>query len=217
MGSLGSVGADEITGLRRRRARPQQQGAEPGNECLRSRKLVFHGRVFLSNRRAAGPILPRIQLVESIADQSRVALWRANTCPDSSSRGRARRQRHDFWLPINTTNSSWFLIANGSQFLYVFDDAKALPGKLKSGQVINGIGAFWRAGYAPPATNTITADGSVGLFAHGFMLSRPYDSVGVGYYHNAISSYTKSEVRCSPRGPRRLRTRTGWKCSMIMP
>jgi carbohydrate-selective porin OprB len=54
---------------------------------------------------------------------------------------------------------------------------------------------FGRLGYAPKATNTLTRDGSVALFVRGLWDSRPYDSFGVGFYYNVISSDFKDAVR----------------------
>jgi hypothetical protein len=45
-------------------------------------------------------------------------------------------------LPINFQDQSWFAIANFSQYLYVADDPATIAKKLKSGDVINGIGLF---------------------------------------------------------------------------
>jgi hypothetical protein len=97
-------------------------------------------------------------------------------------------------LPVNNTNHSYFVIANMSQYLWVFDEPSQIAGKMKSGQELSGIGVFARGGYAPPSTNTISSDVSVGLFGHGLLASRAYDSVGVGYYHNEFSSDLKSQV-----------------------
>ena len=97
-------------------------------------------------------------------------------------------------LPINFQGQSWFAIANISQYLFVVDDAATIAKKLKSGDVINGIGLFGRVGYAPPETNPITVDGSIALVAHGLVDIRQYDSFGVGYYYNAISNDLKNDV-----------------------
>ena len=98
-------------------------------------------------------------------------------------------------LPINNSTNSCFLIANASQYLYVADRPRDVPLKLKSGQPLRGIGVFGRAGWAPEATNTITGDGSVALFARGLAESRQYDSAGVGWYINGISSDLQYQVR----------------------
>ena len=74
------------------------------------------------------------------------------------------------------------------------DDPATIAKKLKSGDVINGIGLFGRVGYAPPETNPITVDGSIALVAHGLVDIRQYDSFGVGYYFNAISNDLKNDV-----------------------
>jgi len=57
------------------------------------------------------------------------------------------------------------------------------------------VGVFGRAGWAPQATNTITGDGSVALFARGLAESRQYDSTGVGWYMNGISPDLQNQVR----------------------
>jgi porin len=76
----------------------------------------------------------------------------------------------------------------------VVDDPATIAKKLKSGDVINGIGLFGRVGYAPPETNPITVDGSIALVAHGLIDIRQYDSFAVGYYYNAISNDLKNDV-----------------------
>jgi porin len=97
-------------------------------------------------------------------------------------------------LPVNYMDSTWFLIANWSQYLFVKDDPTAIEEKRKSGQTLRGIGVFARAGYAPPATTTVTWDASVALFATGLMDSRPYDSFGVGFYDNVVSNNFKNSI-----------------------
>ncbi len=97
-------------------------------------------------------------------------------------------------LPTNFRSESWFAIANVSQYLYVKDDPAMIGEKLKSGQPLNGVGIFARAGYAPPETNPITQDYSVGLIAHGLINVRSYDSFGVAYYYNVISNNFKDAV-----------------------
>jgi len=95
-------------------------------------------------------------------------------------------------LPTNFRSESWFAIANISQYLYVKDDPAVIGEKLKSGQPLSGVGIFARAGYAPPETNPITQDYSVGLIAHGLINVRSYDSFGVAYYYNVFSNDFKS-------------------------
>jgi porin len=97
-------------------------------------------------------------------------------------------------LPVNYLDSTWFLISNWSQYLFVKDDPAAIEEKRKSGQTLRGIGVFARAGYAPPATTTVTWDASVALFATGLMDSRPYDSFGVGFYDNVVSNNFKNSI-----------------------
>lgn len=97
-------------------------------------------------------------------------------------------------LQTNFKDDSWFAIANVSQYLSVKDDSAAVDEKLKSGQLLRGIGVFARAGYAPEISNTIARNASVALFAHGIFDNRKYDDVGAGFYYDGISRDLKSTV-----------------------
>lgn len=97
-------------------------------------------------------------------------------------------------LQTNFKDSSWFAIANVSQYFLVKDDSAVVDEKLKSGQVLRGIGVFGRVGDAPEASNTISRDASVALFANGVFDSRKYDTVGLGFYYNGISSDLKNAI-----------------------
>jgi carbohydrate-selective porin OprB len=112
-------------------------------------------------------------------------------------------------LPINFNSESWFAIANVSQYLFVKDDSETVTQKLKSGQPINGVGIFARAGYAPQGTNTVTIDASVALFAHGLFDARPYDSFGVGYYWNQFSADLKNDIATLTLGMANLKNESG--------
>ncbi len=46
----------------------------------------------------------------------------------------------------------------------------------------------------PEATNPITQDFSVALFAYGLLDQREYDSFGLGFYYNKISNNLKSSI-----------------------
>ena len=81
-------------------------------------------------------------------------------------------------LKINYKHEGFFVIGNFSQYLYVKDNPENIAGKLKSGQPLNGIGAFVRVGFAQPGPFTVTTHGSVALFANGLFDSRKYDSFG---------------------------------------
>ena len=97
-------------------------------------------------------------------------------------------------LLVNYKSDSWVTAENFSQYLFVKEDATAIATKLESGQPLRGIGVFGRVGYAPPATNRITRDASVALFARGLLDGRPRDSFGVGYYYNGISQPLKDDI-----------------------
>lgn len=103
-------------------------------------------------------------------------------------------------LPANFKDDSWFVLANASQYLFVKDDAETVARKLKTGEPIRGIGAFGRVGYAPEATNPITQDFSVALFAYGLLDQREYDSFGAGFYYNKISDKMKSSIATISQG-----------------
>jgi hypothetical protein len=112
-------------------------------------------------------------------------------------------------LPINFKGESWFAIANVSQYLFVKDSSETVTQKLKSGQPINGIGVFARAGYAPPDTNTVTIDASVALFAHGLLDARPYDSFGAGFFWNQFSGDLKNDIATLTLGTANLKNESG--------
>jgi porin len=97
-------------------------------------------------------------------------------------------------LPYNYKPDSWFAIMNFSQYLYVMEDSASVDAKLKSGQPLRGVGFFGRVGYAPEATNTVTRDASLALFARGLLGHRSYDSFGVGAWYNQISRDLKDSV-----------------------
>src|SRR5262249_38709673 len=97
-------------------------------------------------------------------------------------------------LQTNFTEGSWFAITNASQYFFVKDDPAAIPEKLQSGQLLRGIGIFGRLGYAPPASNRISRDASVALFAHGVSDRRQYDSFGAGFYYDGISGDLKTAI-----------------------
>ena len=97
-------------------------------------------------------------------------------------------------LPANFRNESWVAIANFSQYLYVVDDATTVAQKLKSGQPVRGIGIFGRVGYGPQVTNPVTSYASAALIAEGLFSGREYDSFGVGFYYNKISSNLKADI-----------------------
>jgi porin len=97
-------------------------------------------------------------------------------------------------LIVNEKDASWFFIANFSQYLFLTDDPASVAEKLKTGQVLNGIGIFGRIGFAPEETNQITRDASIAVFAHGMLGARQYDSFGVGFFYNEISNDLKRDV-----------------------
>jgi hypothetical protein len=112
-------------------------------------------------------------------------------------------------LPINYNSQSWFAIANWSQYFFVKDDPKTVAEKLKSGQVIDGVGIFARAGYAPADTNPIVWNASVALVAHGLVDARHYDSFGVGWYWNEVSKYLKNDITTLTAGTASAKNESG--------
>ncbi len=112
-------------------------------------------------------------------------------------------------LPTNYRSDSWFAIANASQYLYVKDDPATIAHKLKSGELIRGVGVFARVGYAPEETNIVSRDASIAVFAHGLFDERRYDSFGVGVYHNTISSSFKDSLARMTHGTASASDETG--------
>jgi porin len=97
-------------------------------------------------------------------------------------------------IPTNYKSTSYFAIVNGSQYLMVKDAPESVPGKMRSGQPLSGIGVYGRLGYAPPQSNIITREASGALFMRGLANARPNDSYGVGYYYNNISNPLKRDI-----------------------
>ena len=97
-------------------------------------------------------------------------------------------------IATNYKSTSYFAIVNGSQYLMVKDAPESVPGKMRSGQPLRGIGVYGRLGYAPPQSNIITRQASGALFMRGLADARPNDSYGVGYYYNNISSPLKRDI-----------------------
>jgi porin len=97
-------------------------------------------------------------------------------------------------LQTNFKERSWFAIANISQYFWVKDDSAAVAEKLKSGQVLRGIGVFGRVGYAPGVSNRVSRVASAALFANGVFDNRKYDSLGAGFYYDGISGELKNAV-----------------------
>ncbi|ATN36989.1 hypothetical protein ACO34A_24785 (plasmid) [Rhizobium sp. ACO-34A] len=112
-------------------------------------------------------------------------------------------------LPANYKDESWFAIANFSQYLYVTDAGPSLRSRMKNGQVISGLGVFGRVGFAPEDTNPITRYASLGLFGHGLLDSRPYDSFGIGFYYNAFSPKLKDAIKTLTAGTEEVEDEKG--------
>lgn len=90
--------------------------------------------------------------------------------------------------------TSFFAIANGSQYVMVKDSPAAVPEKMRSGQPLRGIGVYGRLGYAPRESNILTRVASGAVYAHGLANSRPNDSYGIGYYYNNVSNPLKKDI-----------------------
>jgi porin len=112
-------------------------------------------------------------------------------------------------LQTNFKDSSWFAMTNVSQYFFVKDDSSAVAEKLKSGQLLRGIGVFGRLGYAPEATNRISRDASVALFAHGVFDSRKDDALGAGFYYDGISGDLKNAIGRLTAGTRAAENEKG--------
>ena len=112
-------------------------------------------------------------------------------------------------LQINTKGDSWFAIANASQYFFVKDDPETVRRKLKTGELIRGVGMFARIGYAPEETNIVTRDASIALFAHGMIAGREYDSFGIGVYHNQFSNKFKTDIGLLTRNTASASDETG--------
>ena len=112
-------------------------------------------------------------------------------------------------LIVNEKDQSGFAIANFSQYLFLKDDPASVAEKLRTGQVIDGIGIFGRFGSAPHRTNPIERDVSIALFARGLLNARRYDSFGVGFYYNKFSRDLKDDITELTAGTAKLSDESG--------
>lgn len=114
-------------------------------------------------------------------------------------------------LDTNYKKQSWFAIMNGSQYLFVKDDPSAIAKKMKSGQLLSGIGVFGRLGFAADKSNTIARDGSLAVFAHGLLGKRQYDSFGAGFYYNNFSDSFKKDISLLTAGTAKAEDEKGFE------
>lgn len=112
-------------------------------------------------------------------------------------------------IPTNYKSTSYFAIMNGSQYLMVKEEAEAVPGKMRSGQPLRGIGVNGRLGYAPAESNIINRQANGVLFMRGLMDSRPNDTCGVGYYYNNISNPLKRDISLLSAGTANVKDEQG--------
>ena len=94
-------------------------------------------------------------------------------------------------LSPNIDDSSWFAIANFSQYLYVKTPPEMRKEIMASGAPLRGIGMFGRFGYSPGDTTAITQHYSLAAFAHGLFDARPDDTFGLGGHYNVLSGDLK--------------------------
>lgn len=88
-------------------------------------------------------------------------------------------------------DSSWFAIANFSQYVYVKTEPEKRKEIMAPGEPLRGVGVFGRFGYSPEKTTAITQHLSLATFMHGLLDVRPDDYFGVGTYYNELSGDLK--------------------------
>jgi carbohydrate-selective porin OprB len=98
-------------------------------------------------------------------------------------------------LTGNTKDSSGFVTANFSQYLYIKTAPERRKDIMARGEPLRGIGIFGRFGYAPPETVAITTHFSLAALVHGLVDVRPNDSFGIGAFYNKLSGDLKNGVR----------------------
>ncbi len=94
-------------------------------------------------------------------------------------------------LSPNIGDSSWFVIANFSQYLYVKTPPEMRKEIMASGAPLRGIGMFGRFGYSPGDTTALTQHYSLAAFALGLFDARPDDTFGLGGHYNVLSGDLK--------------------------
>lgn len=89
---------------------------------------------------------------------------------------------------VPTSGSTWAIYWSAWQYLYTPDAAPGLINVRDGRPDLRGIGLFSRIGFADQNTNPFKFAASVGLGGRGLIPSRDNDTIGLGYYYNALQS-----------------------------
>jgi len=85
-----------------------------------------------------------------------------------------------------TSSSTWTLFWSGWQYLYTEEEAKGPIDLLDGKPDLQGIGVFWRLGFADKDTNPVEWSFSAGLGGRGLIPRRDNDTFGFGYFYTSI-------------------------------
>ena len=86
--------------------------------------------------------------------------------------------------PPETVDGSYALYGNFDQYFYMEDE-----------ETKQGLGLFWRLGFAPQRTNVVNWFYSLGVGGKGVVPRRDDDTCGVGYYFTEVSNdFTKGPI-----------------------
>jgi len=91
-----------------------------------------------------------------------------------------------------TDDETWAVFWDGWQYLWIEDDSEAgkrPPINVANGeQDLQGVGVFFRLGFADDDTNPLEGSYTIGLAARGLIPSRDNDTLGIAYSYNDIVS-----------------------------
>jgi len=87
-----------------------------------------------------------------------------------------------------TSSSTWSIFWSGWQYVHTEEEAKG-PVDLTDGKPdLQGVGVFWRLGFADKDTNPVEWSFSAGLGGRGLIPRRDNDTFGVGYFYSGLVS-----------------------------
>lgn len=85
-----------------------------------------------------------------------------------------------------TDDDTWTIFASGWQYLHAEEEAKGPIDLLDGKPDLQGIGLFWRIGFADDDTNPVEWSISGGLGGRGLFPRRDHDTFGAGYFYSGL-------------------------------
>lgn len=89
-------------------------------------------------------------------------------------------------LAATTKDTTWAAYTSGWQYLYTREPVKGKVDIANGAPTVQGLGLFWRAGFADNDTNPVNWSVSGGIGGRGLIPGREHDNFGVGFYYSDV-------------------------------